>query len=242
MIYVVDTETTGEKPPEAAVCEIASVPVTLDGRVVLSKTRSSLINPGHAVPCEARAVHHLGDVDLAKAKPFAQVMQRQFAHLRNSIIAAHNLPFDWQFLEPALAGEERRLCTYKLAKHLYPTAPNHKNQTLRYYLDVDPPKAALKGLAPHRALYDAICTAFILARMIKEHGTDHLLYLMDQPVLLTTCHLRAHKGKPWADVPHDYLRWILRTPDFDPDVRYTAQFHLGLVLHHGRSPAQQAAE
>jgi exodeoxyribonuclease X len=229
LVHVIDTETTGTKPPEAAVCEIASVSVDETGKVLLDSGVSSLVNPGHPCPADARGVHHLSDAELAKAPPFKDVMRKKFSHLKGSIVCAHNMPFDWPFIAPGLDGDAMRLCTLKIAKHLYPDSPNHKNQTLRYHLKAEPPASALKGLAPHRALYDAYCTAFILARMIKDAGgLDELIRLTSAPVLLKTCHLKAHKGKPWEDVPPDYLRWVLRVADFDPDIHHTARHHLGL--------------
>lgn len=236
--YAFDTETTGEAPPDAAICELAAVPVTREGKVVLSKSVTTLINPGHKVPCDARAVHHISDQELLKAPKLSAVMKRQFKFLRGKgvVIAAHNMEFDLQFMQPELTGEENKVCTYRVARHLYPDAPNFKNQTLRYYLDVDPPKSALKGMVPHRALYDTICTAFILAKMVREVGLDEIVRLSSEPVLLKTCHLKKHKGIPWAEVPVGYLQWILKA-DFDLDVVHTARHHLGL----GKLPSKRVA-
>ncbi len=48
----------------------------------------------------------------------------------------------------------------RLARVLFPEAPNHKNQTLRVYLGID--DAVAGTLHAHRALDDAIVTAHIL--------------------------------------------------------------------------------
>lgn len=229
LIWVVDTETTGEKPPSAAICEIAAVPVSQDGKVVASKAISSLINPGHPIPDDCRGVHHISNADVSKSMSIEQVMSRgPFKKLCNGVmLAAHNMEFDWQFLQPHIKASGL-LCTYRLALHLYPDAPNHKNQTLRYYTGAEPPKTWLRGLAPHRALYDAFCTAFILSDMLKKKSIDELLSLMKTPAILKICPYKAHKGQPWSSVPPDYLRWILRGNDHSPEVVATAKHWLSL--------------
>jgi DNA polymerase III epsilon subunit-like protein len=72
-------------------------------------------------------------------------------------VAAHCAQFDLAFLgwtgEPAL-------CTMRLARAVFPEAPNHKNQTLREYLRIDGVIGEREGA--HRALDDAIVTAHIL--------------------------------------------------------------------------------
>lgn len=224
-IFVLDTETTGEAPPEAAVCEIAAVPVA-NGKVLGDDAISSLVNPGHSIPPECRGVHHLSDQDVAKAPTIDRVMAGKFKVLRGTVLAAHNMEFDFQFLEPHVGSDATRLCTYRCARHLYPDAPNYRNQTLRYYLDCEPPGKYLAKLAPHRALYDAICTAYILAHMLVERTVDDLIELTGQPVLLKTVSFGQHRGALWEKVPRDYLRWIL-SKDFDVDVVHTAKHYYG---------------
>lgn len=223
-IWVIDTETTGASPKEgAAICEVAAVPVLENGKVIMSKFFSQLINPGHPIPPDMSAIHHIIDADV-KTKPMIHEA-KCLKKIGSDIIAAHNMEFDWAFLEPALSVlPAHRLCTYRLALHMFPDAPNHKNQTLRYYLGEEPPASLLKSAGhAHRALYDTFVTAFVFARMLKEHSLDELIEMSSKPVLLKTCHYRAHKGKPWSQVPKDYLSWILRGGDHSPDVTYTAR-------------------
>jgi DNA polymerase III epsilon subunit-like protein len=47
-----------------------------------------------------------------------------------------------------------------LARALFPEAPNHKNQTLRRFLDID--RVADEEFEAHRALGDALVSAHIL--------------------------------------------------------------------------------
>jgi DNA polymerase III epsilon subunit-like protein len=225
VIYVVDVETS-RTDEDAAICEIAAVPVTTKGKVLADKSISTLVNPMHPIAVDCQAVHHLSDKDVEGAPLISDVMAGEFKVLRGATIAAHNIAFDHKFLKPHLSGKERLICTYRTARHLYQDAPNLKNQTLRYYLNVDVPEKYLKGLAPHRALYDTLCTAYILGHYLSEHSTvSELIELTNKPVLLKTIGFGVHRGKSWAEVPPAYLGWILGK-DFEDDVKFTAKHWL----------------
>ena len=70
------------------------------------------------------------------------------------------------------------------------------------------------------------------SRIFEEAETqkidiDRMLKWSKGPALLFMCYMRAHKNKPWSQVPADYLRWILEKSDVtDRDIRATAKFYL----------------
>jgi exodeoxyribonuclease X len=119
------------------------------------------------------------------------------------ICAAHQCDFDRSFLP--MLKDRRWIDTLRCAKHVWPDAPDFKNQTLQYFLDIELPRDG-----SHRALQDATVTARILARLLVERTVDELLTLSTTPVLLRTVNFGMHYGTPWNEVPTDYLRWILR--------------------------------
>ena len=55
-----------------------------------------------------------------------------------------------------------------------------------------------------------------------------MIYLSTAPVLLKTVRRGIHRGKAWADVPTDYMKWVLsvKDPPFDADVVHTCKFHV----------------
>jgi len=58
-----------------------------------------------------------------------------------------------------------------------------------------------------------------------------MIDVSNNPQLLKTCKLKKHEGKPWSEVPKDYLNWIVnpRTPHpqpFDEDILHTAKYYL----------------
>ena len=223
MIAVIDTETTGLGETDVVI-EFAAVP----------EWHSFLVSPGLTpIQPEARAAHHITDDDLASAhtaEEWAPVVERI---LTQNLPVSHNAEFDLRMIRqtwPGIAVPERYICTWRCALHLWPEAPSHSNQVLRYWLNLDvtlPP-----GLPPHRALPDALVTEALLKRMMAQLNLQaplqHLVELTQTPVVLHRCRFGAHRDKLWVDVPPDYLRWILRQPDFDHDVVHTARTLLGV--------------
>jgi exodeoxyribonuclease X len=232
---VVDTETTGIDPATCRVVELAWVLADLEHVLTAGST---LVNPGCPIPPEASAVHHLVDEDVASAPTLGQAISQMGDGLRPwggmAAFAAHNAAFDSAFL-PSLQRVRPWVCTYRLARRLLPDAPAYGNQFLRYFLKLQVPEA--QGLAAHRALADAYVTAALLRRLVpmaleNAHGClalEAFVHELDQPILLKTCGFGKHKGTAWAEVPRDYLQWMLGPKgmkDLDVDTRHTAEFYL----------------
>jgi exodeoxyribonuclease X len=215
---VVDVETS-RLDDAAAVCEFAAVELSVGVPVYQGRLASALVFPGHSIAPEASAVHHLTDADVADAGTLDDAIPPWV--LTAPAIVAHNAEFDKKFL-PQLARHPW-ICTWRCGRHLWPDAPRHSNQTLRYWLGIRP--GIPPGLSPHRALYDAICTAGILTKMLEERTVSDLVQLTKEPVLLQTVGFGKHRGQLWKDVPKDYCAWILRQSGeraFDEDTRHTA--------------------
>lgn len=228
-IVVVDVETTGMEPPEAAVCEFAAV-IVHKRLLTEHGGRSSLVNPERPIPPEVRAIHHITDVDVVDAPLLDELLSDfQMAYFAGErirliddpdlIFAAHFAEFDRKFLPQF--KDRTWLCTYRLAMHLYPEVPGFSNQVLRYCLLLPGPSSPLP---PHRALPDAEVTANLLAFMLREHSVEELLEMQDKPVLLRKIRFGMHSGSLWSDIPQGYLRWIL-DQDFDKDTRHTAMHY-----------------
>lgn len=94
-IAVIDFETTGLSPENDRVIEAG---VVCFDNGVLSAHHNWLINPGMAVPDEARAVHKITDEELAGAPTFVQVLPEIVAALRGHLPVAYNAEFDRRFL------------------------------------------------------------------------------------------------------------------------------------------------
>jgi exodeoxyribonuclease X len=221
---VLDTETTGVDPAKDQVVELGFVMTDLqedyDGNHYLAKATVP-ISP------EASAVHHILDCDLVNAPPLSETLEHLRARDRwKDAVAyvAHNAPFDRSFLP--MLDDKPWLDTLRMAKCYLPDAGHYGNQFLRYFLKLDVPR----DIGAHRAEGDCVATAALLRYLIngparedfERMGVAGFAAHVDSPLVLQVCNFGKHAGKTWADVPRDYLGWILRQPDFDADVRNTA--------------------
>lgn len=234
VIAVVDTETTGEDPEAGAELVEAAV-VLLDIGTGQQGCWSSLVRPVGPIPPAMSAVHHITAEVLAASEPIEREQARAtILGLCAGVdaIAAHHAEFDRRHL-PELA-DKPWICTCRCAKHLWPTAPAYGLQVLRYWRGLQ--VARLNGLAPHRALYDTLCAAALLADQWQaiEPPADPLQVLReltDRMPLQRVCRFGKHRGKPWGEVPKDYLQWIANKhrqgDEFDPEVVATVQHYLG---------------
>ena len=241
---VLDLETTGLDPAKDAVVEVAAVPLVFSddkvggtGDWFVLPGATSLVAPGRRVPPEARAVHHLSDAELRGAPQLPQALALVLSKVDQrgelcEALVAHNSPFDRGFIGQYFPSNIPWLDTWRLAMHIYPDAPSFGNQTLRYHLGLQVDAARdTNGDAypPHRALYDATVTAYILQRMLETHTVAELLELQDRPALQRICRFGKHRGTAWSDVPRDYLKWVVTqdNPPFEGDVLHTCRFWLG---------------
>ncbi|HMF28426.1 MAG TPA: 3'-5' exonuclease, partial [Candidatus Cybelea sp.] len=119
---------------------------------------STLVNPGMPIPADATAVHGITDRMVAAAPEAAFALRQARRFCDGRLLAAHNATFDLSFVGASVGT--RALCTMRLARVIFPEAPNHKNQTLRRYLEID--RTSGEDFAAHRALSDALVTAYVL--------------------------------------------------------------------------------
>lgn len=229
IIRVVDLETSGLTAPEHAPCEIGWTDIVRngDGAWSLGRTGSRLCNPGHPIPPEASAVHHITDRDVRGRPLWPVVVAEVCGHediAGEDVVAfaAHNSRFERMWISDEITGPKKPwLCTYRCALRLWQDAPSHSNQALRYwrYLDVTYP-----GL-PHRAGLDSHVSALLLLEMLELAPSKDLFFWSSQPALLKRVNFGKHHGKEWADVDTSYLRWT-QGQDFDEDVRFTVETEL----------------
>jgi len=212
-VRIIDVETTGTEDDDQIV-EIASVDWTQDG---LGNAHQTLVRPSIKIPPEVSAVHHITNA-MVKDAPVVLDALKWFQDAK--VFAAHNAKFDQRLL----GFDAYWVCTYKCALHIWPDAPNHKNQTLRYWLDLASPPASA-GLMAHRALYDAWTTAHIFVRLTEEMTINDMVQISNRPAILPRFYFGKHANEPLSEVPKSYLSWMI-TQDFDEDILHTAKHYL----------------
>jgi DNA polymerase-3 subunit epsilon len=175
-LAVVDFETTGMGPQHGArATEIAVVWVRGDEIV---DQYASLMHTGVPVPPFIQRLTGISNAMLMSAQPAGTVMREVAARQPLCPLIAHNASFDAAFWRDEMLradcaehAEPPRLCTVRLARRLYPQAPNCKLGTLADFHDL--PRS---GRA-HRALADALVTAHLWLQMrqdLRHHLGDAL--------------------------------------------------------------------
>jgi exodeoxyribonuclease X len=234
IIRVFDLETTGDKPPEAAVCEIGwydlrSTMTDLLGRPagwVVTGGGGGLVNPGHPIPPVVSAIHHIVDEDVKSAPPFDMAVEFAMEGERPIALAAHSANFERMFLTDELMGGLPWICTYKGALRKWQEAPSHSNQALRYWRKPEGLQRELAAVA-HRAQPDAYVTAFHLRDLLEVASIEELILWTGEPALQVWCRIGAWRDHKWTEVDSGFMRWILAR-DFDEDVKFTCRHHLAL--------------
>jgi DNA polymerase III epsilon subunit family exonuclease len=157
---VVDVEGNGQQPPD--LIELAVVPI-VEGAT--GKPTTWLVRPPRPITPMARRFHKITDEQVASAPPVAEVADEIRTALRGAIFVAHNAHVDLSVLRREVCdlAEDRVIDTLKLARRLLPGRPSYKLGAL---VDAFALADGLPGgLAPHRAAYDALACARLLAHM-----------------------------------------------------------------------------
>jgi len=163
---IVDLETTGWEPEEAAITEIGAV-LVCGGRV--RAQFSSLVNAGGAIPEQVATLTGISDAMVASAPPLSTVLTGFLSFARGSVLAAHNAPFDVAFLTAACQAcglpwpEFQVLDTVELAHRVLgeEEVADCKLATLAAHFDT--------RIKPrHRALPDALATADVLTALLRR--------------------------------------------------------------------------
>jgi DNA polymerase III subunit epsilon len=149
-----DTETTGLFPIMHRLVEVGAVRFRLDGQELA--TFQTLINPEIPIPKDVQHVHGITD-RMVRGKPTIEYVLPQFIEFlghHDTILLAHNAPFDLGFLAMALTRlritypPHYLLDTLDMARRLYPAWPSHSLEYVATRLKV-------AKRAEHRALSDA---------------------------------------------------------------------------------------
>ncbi len=172
---VLDFETTGTSAKRNRVIEIGIV--KLKNKKIVD-TFQSFVDPGYSLPYHITEITGITDDDLFGAPTFDDLIPGILKFIGDSVITAHNLPFDFSFLtnELSRAGYEslqnKKLCTLKLARRLYPGLKSKSLGSMVKHFRI-------RHRGVHRALGDATATAKILVKMIEQLDADDSLSTWD---------------------------------------------------------------
>lgn len=218
-----DCETTGLDPEKDHIIEVAAVAFTFEGVIDSFET---LIDPQAPIPEASTAIHHITD-DMVKNKPKIQeVLPTLFKVLGRHIIIGHGIKMDLSFLT---AAAQRHQVPSKLSAHpfidtlrmarLYGESPTNSLERLREHFNI-PAEGA------HRAMNDVTVNIDVFKYLATNFKTtEELMERLNRPILLKTMPLGKHKGRPFSEIPQEYLSWAINK-DFDQDLLFSIRNEL----------------
>ena len=157
---VIDTETTGFSYKYHRIIEVGAVRVR-NGKVV--EEYQELVDSVVFVP---KVITNLTGITTEMIAKKGKSPKKVFSELRefigNDLFAAHNVYFDFNFLNAEFSRNSNslldngRICTMRTSKRALPRLPNHKLTTIKEFLELE--------YESHRALTDAYVSLEILSR------------------------------------------------------------------------------
>jgi DNA polymerase-3 subunit epsilon len=162
---VFDTETTGLLPHKDEIVQIGAVRV-MNGRIIAGEEIDQLVDPGRPIPPASTKVHKVTDAMVAGQPNIAKAGRQLHGFARDSVIVAHNAPFDMAFLHRhkgrmGVVWDHPVLDTVLLSAVLFGASEVHTLDALCARLGVTIPEPLR-----HTALGDARATAEVLVRML----------------------------------------------------------------------------
>ena len=194
---VVDVETTGGRPDGGdRITEIAAVIIE---RGEITRVYETLVNPQRPIPPMVTSITNITWNMVRNAPTFRDIVHDVADALRGHVFVAHNAGFDWRFVTAEIAratGERldgRQLCTVRLARRLLPQLSRRSlDHVSRFY--------GVENTARHRAGGDAVATAKVFLRMLREARDRGCLTWPELETLLRTP-VRGRRRKRRA-MPH----------------------------------------
>jgi DNA polymerase-3 subunit epsilon len=213
-----DCEATGLDLTNDRIIEVAAM------RFTFSKVLDSfqtLIDPERLIPIETQAIHHITD-EMVQGKPKIQEVLPDFLKfVGKNIIVGHGIGFDIDLLNraakehqiPSILGSRPLIDTLRLAR-LYGDSPTNSLEVLRQHFNI-PAEGA------HRAMSDVIVNIEVFKHLSTQFKTtEALLDRLTKPIPLKTIPLGKHKGRPFSEIPIEYLLWAAKK-DFDQDLSFS---------------------
>ncbi|MEB5929080.1 3'-5' exonuclease [Acinetobacter schindleri] len=203
--------------------EIAYAPVDiLDHKISLDKSRlfDQLYSCDEPISFAAMAVHHILESDLEGQPHYSSFELPQ----ETTYIIGHNIDYDIRALEKCGINSSniKAICTLALARRVWPDAEAHNISALIYMITRGSDRAREMIRKAHRADMDIILTANILMHIVhhlKISSIEELYEASEDARIPRTINFGKHRGTAIAELPADYVQWLLRQEDLDPYLR-----------------------
>jgi exodeoxyribonuclease X len=210
---IFDTETTDAT--DGQLIEAAYVPISFAaaGRLAqLERSFQQRYRPSNPISYGAMATHHILDADLVDMP-----LHNTFA-LPDGVeyLIGHSIDFDWNVI--GAPAHVKRICTLAIARKLWPNT-SHTLGALMYMLSSNHARTREDLRNAHSALADVFFCWALLDEIVSTIGCstmEELHEFSEECRVPDVIPFGKHKGTKIADLPHDYVGWLIRQPDVDP--------------------------
>lgn len=171
-LFFFDSETGGLHPHQSCMVEVACVVTDPSGQTVLAEYCQKVF-PVNPVDPKAAAVNGYSQEKwAAEAVSLDVAMVKLLTLAKDSVMVAHNAPFDWGFLETAMAkrgqrwpGDYHKIDTVALATPMLKAGivPNLKLATLSQHFGVEHSNA-------HTALADVHACRGVYLKLMERYA------------------------------------------------------------------------
>jgi len=216
-----DCETTGTEPTDR-LCQVAYK--------IGDMAEEDLFKPPIPISIEAMAITHITNKMTESCVPFqGSPMYNNLQQLfKDSIFVAHNAEFDLGFLlKEGMMLPQKHICTMKLAHHFDEKAElkRHTLQFLRYYYELE----FDVEINPHDALSDVLVLEKLYEFYAQHFTVEQMIEISSKPILLKKMNFGKYKDEWFKDIAKkdiDYMLWMRRSMELDPNMRYTVEYYI----------------
>jgi DNA polymerase III epsilon subunit-like protein len=202
-----------------------------------------LYKPEVKIPPEASAIHHITNKMVALKPTFKEstdqpIIKKLFED-KNSVVIAHNAPFDLMILKKEGIQPEKFICTLRVARELDTEGKigRYNLQFLRYLLDLDVEAVAHDAMGDVlvlEKLFERLKNKIIEAEKLSgDEAVKRMIDISSHPSLFRTMNFGKHNGKKIEEVlatDRGYLEWLLaqklESDQIEDDWIYTLKHHL----------------
>lgn len=203
--------------------EVAYAPIQLQqGKISLDKSQifDQFYQVDEPISYAAMAVHHILESDLIDQPHYTSFRLPE----ETVYIIGHNIDYDIRAIQKCGVDTSniKAICTLALARLVWPDVEAHNISALIYMISKGSEKARDMIKKAHRADMDIILTANILMHIVHHLQIDSIdaLYAASEAARIPrVMNFGKHRGTAIADLPNDYIQWLLRQDELDPYLR-----------------------
>lgn len=218
-----DCEMTGLDPEKDRIIEVAAARFTF---AEILERYETLIDPECPISEESLAIHHISSEMLVGKPKMELILPDLLKFIGRTLIMGHGVGYDIDLI--CLAAKRANIpCTLKSRPYidtlrlarLYGDSPNNSLENLAAHFNVS-------TLGSHRAMVDVEMNIEVFKYLTRKFNTtEEVLNVLSKPIKMKYMPLGKHKGRPFAEIPLQYLQHAARM-NFDQDLLFSIRSEL----------------